>query len=131
MLDDVALALVTAGLVTDGLPNHDWQVYKGVLEDQPDRAVGVYTTGGEAPDELWALYRPHFQVRVRSGVDDYQAGATKLQAIFDFLHSGEVNIGGTYVFVYGKESGEIPLGRDEKRRSHLVHNFRVLKGASG
>ena len=43
-----------AGLVQENSAV-DWMLYKGFMEDGPDRAVCLYETGGDPPDERLAL----------------------------------------------------------------------------
>ena len=127
LLDDIGQALIDAGVVQATSDAVDWFLFKGFMEDQPDRTVCLYETGGDAPDERLALDRPGFQVKVRGAAADYPAVRAKLQAIFTALHAQEGDIGGDYVFVYATHSGAIPMGRDEKRRPSLAQNYIVLK----
>jgi hypothetical protein len=110
-------------------------IYIGSMEDgdpkvQPpivaDRAICLYDTPGEAPEEKWLIDYPSFQVRVRGQPNDYPTVRAKVQAIFNALHAQEMNIGTAYVFVYAKNSGPLSLGNDERRRVALVQNYRVM-----
>src|ERR1051326_5717979 len=98
LVDDVGAALVAANLGhTDAGPT-DWQIYFAYMQDQPDRSICIYESGGEVPETNWSLDRPHFQIRVRGKADDYQAVRAKAQEIFGVLHSGEAALGADYVY---------------------------------
>lgn len=125
-LDDIKAALLTAGVVTDGAVT-DWKIMLGYMQDAPDKAVCIYETGGDAPDPSSALDYPGLQVRVRGEPDGYQEMRAKLQEIFDNLHANEVSVGTDYVYIYAVQSGPIPMGQDEKRRPHVVQNFRIMR----
>lgn len=124
LADEIAAALTTAGVVggTSG-----WEVQRWHLQDTPDQVVVIYETGGDVPEERYALDRPGFQIRVRGLADDFRTPRQKLADVFNALHTGEVAIGTSYVFVYGVQSGPIPMGMDEKRRPSFVINFRTMK----
>lgn len=127
LLDDIATALVSAGVGQMTSNGTDWFIYKGYLQEGPDRAICLYETPGPAPEELWAIDYPDFQVRVRGKLDDYQAVRAKMQSVFFALHDQNAAIGAGYVYCFCKESGVIPLGQDEKRRPNIANNYRVMK----
>jgi hypothetical protein len=127
LVDDIGAALVAANIGHTTATAADWRIYFGYLQDPPDRAICIYETGGEMPETNWLIDRPSFQIRVRGNPDDYQAVRTKIQDVFNLLHAGEVAVGTDYVFIYAVQSGPIPLGQDEKRRPHLVQNYKVMK----
>ena len=137
LLDDVARALLEAGvghLTPDGT---DWQIYLGYLQDAPDRAVCVYESGGEVPETNWLIDRPHFQVRVRGLIDDYKVVREKEQQCFLALHSQEVALtaasgdqsppGARWIYCMAIQSGPIAMGQDEKRRPNLSRNYRAMR----
>lgn len=132
LLDDIGNALITAGLVTTGAG--DWKLMFGYLHDAPDRAVAIFEAPGGAPEQRWAIDYPDFQIQVRGKENDYPAVRAKLQAIFDLLHAGDVEINttvsppsGAFVYVYAVSSGPVPLGSDEKRRPRLAQRYRTMK----
>lgn len=129
LLDDIAAALIAASIgATDGVS--DWMIFKGFMEDTPDRAIGLYETGGPAPEEGMQIDYPTFQVRVRGGANDYALARTTIQAIFAALQDADIALGAVYVFCYAVQSGPLAMGRDEKRRPHLAQNWRTMKARS-
>lgn len=130
-LDSVQTALVNAGVGQKTRSSDDWFVYKGFLQDGAsicaDRAICLYETPGTPPLEAWAIVYPGVQVSVRGKPDDYTAVRTKIQEIFDALHSNEVAIGADFVYFYARQSGPLSLGRDERRRPMLSWNFRSMR----
>ena len=140
ILKDIQAALVAAGIgqITDS--KQPWMIYRNVMADTDpkatnkvvnDQAICLYETSGEVPEEGWSLDRPAFQIAVRGNPDDYDTVRAKLLECFDLLHAGETNVGTAYVYIYGKESGSISLGQDERRRTKLVNNFRVMRVRPG
>lgn len=126
LLDDIATRLQTDGIGTIGASS-GWAIFKAALPDGPDTAVALFETGGDAPEERYALDRPTFQVRVRGDAWGYSAARTKMQDIFAALHAQEANVGSDYVYIYAVQSGPIQMGHDESDRPHLSLNFRVVK----
>lgn len=135
-LEDIRAALVNANVGQITASNTDWFIYIGYLQDSPqtgaaktiaDRAICLYETPGEPPQELWAIDYPGVQIAVRGAPDDYQAARAKLQAIFDALHAEEVAIGSDYVYFTCLNSGPIPLGNDDLRRPKLAQNYSVMR----
>jgi hypothetical protein len=126
LVEDIGNALVTAGIAAsqDGA---DWQLFYYYMQDSPDRAIGIYETPGDPPEEGLALERPGFQIRVRSAPDGGQGAREKLKAIYDLLTAGEALLGADYVFVYASNSGALSLGQDENRRIEFVQNFRTMR----
>lgn len=124
LLDDFAAALRDAQLV-DGTSG--WKLYIGYLQDGLDRAVCLYETPGGVPEQRWAIDYPGLQVRVRGRADDFAAVQSKIRAVFDVLHAGEVEVGAAYVYIYALTSEPLSLGQDEKRRPTLVQNYRIMK----
>lgn len=125
LLDDLLTALVNEGLVVTS--EADWKIFLGYMPESPNRCVCVYETPGLAPEARWEVDYPDFQVKVRGNAEDYQAVRAKLQAIFDFLHSGQADVGAAYVSIDAKNSGPLSLGQDEQKRPSLVQNYRVTK----
>lgn len=126
-LDDIATALVTAGIGQITSNATDWFIFRGYFQDAPDRAICLYETPGVPPEEGLAIEYPGLQVRARGTLDDYQAARLKMQEIFDFLHGGEAAIGAAYVYFYAVQSGVIPMGQDANRRPHIVQNYRSMR----
>ena len=124
LAEDISTALTNAGVVGGST---GWAVQRRHMQSDPDKVVVIYETGGDAPEQRWAIDYPGFQIRVRSAADDFVGARQKLLDVFNTLHSGEVNIGGAYVFCYCIQSGPIPMGADEVRRPSFVQNYRVMK----
>jgi len=140
LLDDIQAWLVTQGigdnpinLGTSGLTG--WPIYKSYEPPSPDTLICLFETPGEEPDILRDLTigeEPYdvlgLQVRARSAVDGYSDLRNKMQQIFKALHQHEPNVtsGQDYVYIYAKNPGPLPMGKDTQNRDELVMNFSVM-----
>lgn len=141
--DDILAAIVAAGLGQAANSKTDWMVYLYSMQDSDpapglnvvaDRCIAIYETGGDPPEEGFAMDYPGFQIRVRGAPNASREARAKLQALFDLLHANEVPLNAgvsppsaTYVYCYAVQSGAIPMGLDERRRPHFVQNYRTMR----
>lgn len=129
LLDDIEAAIVTAGLGQNSADATDWFIFKGYMQEAPDRAICLYVAGGLEPLAGQPVDYPTVQIRVRGGVDDYDATQQKEDAIFKLLHdcNASVMIGSVYVYLIAMQSTPIPMGQDTNRRPALIRNYRIMK----
>jgi hypothetical protein len=102
-------------------------LFKGYQPHTPDKTITIYETGGPEPDQTPGTTHdfPTFQVRGRGAEFGYEALRTKMQEVFDTLNNASIS---GYVYVFGVDSGPIPLGYDkEDDRPQLVWNFKTMK----
>lgn len=92
----------------------------------PDRAVGVYDTGGFPSEVDYEYERPTVQVRVRGNRGDYLGTHTLAQAIRNLL-SGTANVivnGARYIGIWDM-SDILFLGYDDRHRPLVTLNLRL------
>jgi len=99
------------------------------MSPAPDRAIGVFETGGfpNDPHESALIDRPTFQVRVRGPKGGYSTARAKIAAARTALEIGNSTLSGRrYVHIVAQ--GEpVSLGMDENQRPELVLNFTALR----
>ncbi len=105
----------------------DWAIYIGAMPDKPDAAIGIFNTGGSAPNPQWLIDFPSIQVRIRGNEGSYEDAYTKCIAIKSILlglPSQDIN-GDRWVSVSG--IGDITeLGRDQNKRPEFSVNFALI-----
>lgn len=81
-LDDVRAYLIARGVVGSA----SWPIYEGLMPDDQDQTVGIFSTGGRAPETMGNEFnRPGMQLRVRGGKLEYAATYAKWKACYDVL----------------------------------------------
>lgn len=129
LLDEVATYLIAQGVGSSG-STANWTVNKGFLPASPDKAIGVFETGGFRNDGHTdaTVDRPTFQLLVRGDAFGYSTARTKLTAARTALEGiGNENMGGRrYVHVQAQHEA-LSLGQDENSRPKLVMNFTALR----
>ena len=117
-----------------------WTRAAGYLPPSPDQVVAIFETPGEVPEVVpegsteQAYDVPGFQVRARGGEFGYSALRTKIGAIYRSLHGSTLSptTGDPgYVYVYGVQSGPLPMGNDGNNRPELVWNFVAMREREG
>ena len=104
-------------------------LFIGIMPDTPDSCVGLYDTGGMAPDEaIEGLLYPTFQVRVRGAEGGYQTAYALAQSVRNALHqlANQTFNGTRYLYIFAS-SDILFLGPDEKGRPLFSINFRTAK----
>ena len=138
LLDVVGQWLIDQGIVggTSG-----WPLYKGFLppssqDDPTEKCIALFETPGDPPDVIRdpsihekTYDNPGLQVRGRSAVNGYQELRVQLQLIFDALHQNEPTgtSGEVFVYMYGKTSAPLQLGKDGTNRDEMSWNFTVMR----
>lgn len=62
-----------------------WLARIGKLVDNPHNVVAAFDSGGFNPNTKWLLDEYTFQILVRAGVNDYNAGWAKAKEVKDVL----------------------------------------------
>jgi len=128
LLDEIAARLIAQSVGVAG-STANWVVKKGWMPPAPDRAIGIFETGGFPNDghESALIDRPTFQVRVRAPKGGYSTARTKMGAARTALEIGNSTLSGRrYVHIVAQ--GEpVSLGCDENARPELVLNFVALR----
>lgn len=117
ILNDLATYLQTAGIGTLGT-----NLFESFMPGTPDNAVGIYATGGPAPDPDLPTHSPTFQVIVRAS--DYPSGEAKLASVRSALHQvANQLIGSTYFYYILANSEGGHIGRNERGLDEFSINF--------
>lgn len=128
LLDEVSARLIAQSVGVAG-STANWVVKKGWMPPAPDRAIGIFETGGLANDghESALIDRPTFQVRVRGPKGGYSTARTKIAAARTALEIGNSTLGGRrYVHIVAQSEPSF-MGYDENQRPELVLNFTALR----
>ena len=133
LLDGIAGVLVTAGIgIFDPdtvITDPDTGIFRGVMPDSPDRAIGLTAYPVEDTDLTDAI--TGVQIRMRAGrdpdvIDDMQ------DAVFDALHNRQhYDCGGLHVALSYRQS-QAWIGQDAHSRMELTANyyFRTVRSGS-
>lgn len=126
LLDDIGTILINAGQV-GGVTG--WTLYKSYLPDEPDKAIAIFETGGDPPDQSEGTRYDviRFQLIVRGVEYGYDTAHDKIQTIFNALN--DVSYSG-YVYIFGLQANPLSLGYDVKNRPELSINFECMKQRS-
>ncbi|MCG3176829.1 MAG: hypothetical protein MOGMAGMI_01793 [Candidatus Omnitrophica bacterium] len=117
IIDDIAQHLHNQGIGTLGT-----NLFKSSFPDDVAQTfiIGVFDTGGVAPDTYLPIDNPTFQVSVKSTT--YTVGQSKLEAIKNALHqtaNSDLGVSNSSYYYYihaqsnGGHIGKTPLGWDE------------------
>lgn len=130
LLDDLADYLSTSGI--------SGTIYKGVMQETPDAAVGIYETGGIASVKAMnpnpgqaVLEQPSVQIVCRDVPEEYSVARLKAQNIFavmDGMPTRSIN-GVEYKWGSARQSPFL-LGRDEAGRVLIACNYDIKKALS-
>jgi hypothetical protein len=127
--DEIAAAVVKAGLAQDASETADWRIRIGYIQDAPNRSICIYLSGGRPPEPGLPVDYPNIQIRVRGNPDDAQAVINQENSIFKLLHANfeSTTVGIDVVYLYAVQSAPMSLGQDENRRPSYVRNYRLMK----
>lgn len=130
LLDDIAAYLVTQGIGVATSSASGYRVVKGFMPPNPDKVIGLFETGGAAPNRYPGdLDYPRFQVRVRGAAFGYSTARQKLWSVFTTLQAVDNTTtlnGWVYVSVEAV-SDVIGFPLDSNNRPEVVMNFRALR----
>lgn len=132
LLDDVETRLSTqsvAGIAgSTNAVDLGWTIYKGFMPPDPDKAIGIFETGGFPAEAIPELNYPTFQLRVRSSSTGYSTGRQKVTDAETALH-GIVNItiNGRYYPGFFAMSDAISLGVDNENRPIIAQNYKAMR----
>lgn len=102
------------------------------MPDEPDIAIGLYSSSGMAPDIKTKLRRPGVQIIVR-GDRDPLTSATLAQQVYNALHATDAKTftdGGTEILLCAARQEPIRLGPDDNGRYEYSLNFQLITGGS-
>ncbi len=100
-----------------------WSINVASEPASPETAITFYDTSGGEPDtDELDVFRPSFQVRVRSS--NYQDAYAKQVAIRDLLIYDPIETDDYLFSLIVMTSDILPLGRDANNRHLLVANYR-------
>lgn len=127
MSKQLALFLQTKGFGTFNESGVGGNIFINTLPDQPDAAVGIFTTGGPGSDRLNRYGKDALQILIRTVPYDPRVGETKARQIIESLNgynSGFLVNGGDYIVdVEAVQSGPSGIGKDAKNRFEYSQNF--------
>ena len=136
ILEQIRAHLIAQGIeggATDD-PSY-WPIKIGFQPSTPNQCITLYMTPGDEPGIVKdpsiepAYDKISFQVRVRSELNDYPGSIAKIQQVFEALHQNEPDaISGEqyFVYLYSKNSGPLPMGKDSNDRFEFTWNFYAL-----
>ena len=118
---DIMEVIANAGLGTLGV-----DLFMDRLQETPDFQIVVVNTSGFAPDPdpQFQLFRPSFQVLVRSAKNGRLAAYSRLSRIY-LLLNGKTNfdIGGSHYLQIVPSGDIMAVSVDENNREILSANF--------
>ena len=133
LITDVLDFLVAEGLIGGAT---GWAQAAGYIPPEGDKVIAVFETAGLVPEVVkagsdeQAYDDPGFQIRGRGAEFGYDELRQKMGAVYRSLHGstlGPTTGDPAYVFVYGVQSGPLPLGLDDKSFPHLTWNFIAMR----
>lgn len=132
LLDGIAGLLADAGVGVfrpDGVvANPETGIFRGVMPDQPDRALGLTAYPVEDTDLTDAI--TGVQIRIRAGRDP-DAIDDLADAVFDVLHNRRhYHLGSVRVVLSWRQS-QAWIGQDALKRMELTSNFYFRTTRSG
>ena len=128
LLDEISARLIAQGVGVAG-STANWVVKKGWMAPAPDRAIGIFETGGFPNDghESALIDRPTFQIRVRAPKGGYSTARAKIAAARTALEVGNTTLSGRrYVHIVAQSEPSF-LGYDDNQRPELILNFTALR----
>lgn len=129
LLDDLSVFLSSQGL-GGATSSASWMITKAYMPPQPNNVIGLFETGGEAPDRYQAnLDYPRFQVRCRGTAFAYSSARAKLFAVFQALQGVDNGrtINGRYYPGIEAVSDAIGFPLDSNNRPEVLQNFRAFR----
>jgi hypothetical protein len=132
LLDGIAVLLDGAGVGVfrpdDVIQDPDTGIFRGVLPDSPEKALGI--TAYPVADDDTTNTITGVQIRMRAGRDP-NAIEDLADAVFDELHNRrQYRIGGLYVAISWRQS-QAWIGQDAQKRMELTSNFYFRAVRSG
>jgi hypothetical protein len=124
ILDEIGARLTTL-LLVDGATG--WALCKAFLPASPDKVVLLSELGGLGPEQRVQLDHPEIQVRVRGERFGYAAARTRMQAIYDALHTYSGTLSGIRYASIAAVQSPIGLGFDDNERPEIVCTFRCAR----
>jgi hypothetical protein len=133
LLDGIAGLLAEAGVGVfrpDGMVGADETgIFRAVMPDQPDRALGLTAYPVEDSEHTDAI--TGVQIRMRAGPGDVDAIDDLADAVFDALHNRQhYEVGGVHVALSWRQS-QAWIGQDTHGRMELTSNFYFRTVRSG
>jgi len=128
---DIRQYLISNSISATGSSGADWTAYRGIMPDQPDRAISIHAFGG-TKNPKFLLDEVNLNVTVRGQASgDYAISYAKLQDIEDLLLGSEnFTVAGTkYISILSFSSIKF-IGRDEKDRPLWNTDFLVAREPS-
>jgi hypothetical protein len=102
-------------------------IFLNTIPDQPDEAIGIFTTGGPGADPNGVYGRSAIQLLIRSIPNDPRAGESKAMAVVNSLHGFNSDFlagGGSYIIdTTAQQTGANNIGADENNRVEYSQNF--------
>jgi len=128
LLDEISARLIAQGVGVAG-STASWVVKKGWMAPAPDKAIGIFETGGfpNDPHESALIDRPTFQVRVRAPKGGYSTARTKIAAARTALEVGNSTLSNRRYIQIVAQGEPVSLGMDQNQRPELVMNFTALR----
>lgn len=123
---EIALHLASVGVGTFG-GSSPWSIYFASEPASPDDTITVYDTPGGEPDtDELDLFRPAFQIRVRSA--NYAEAYAKHSTIREILTLPDTITAETSIFIGIEMSTDVAgIGTDDNDRHLLVANYRAMR----
>ncbi|MET9138906.1 minor capsid protein [Streptomyces parvulus] len=125
LLQEAGIGLFTPGEVIGG---QDTGIFRGVMPDQPDRALGLTAYPVEDTDLTDAI--TGVQIRMRAGRDP-DAIDDMADAVFAVLHNRRhYSCGGVTVVLSWRQS-QAWIGQDAQQRMELTSNYYLRTSRPG
>lgn len=123
LLDEMSTRLIGQSVGVTG-STANWVVKKGWMPPAPDRAIGIFETGGRPNDPGQGLVdRPTFQVRIRGPKGGYSTMRSKVAAARVALETGPLTLQNRYYVQIVADSEPVFLGYDANQRPEMVQNY--------
>ncbi len=122
--------LHAASVTTNGsqpITNTRWAMKVGVMQNAPDRQIGLLDTGGHS-NPKWLLDTVTVQAIIRSGREGYQEGYDKAKQVKDVLLGIEPTVFDTSSNLVGVtiQSDIAFMHIDDNARALFSINFRLI-----
>ncbi|MEU9557976.1 minor capsid protein [Streptomyces fumanus] len=133
LLDGIAGLLQEAGIgifSPDGvIGGQDTGIYRAVMPDEPDRAIGLTAYPVEDTDLTDAI--TGVQIRMRAGPGDVDAIDDMADAVWAVLHNRQhYELNGVHVVLSWRQS-QAWIGQDTRHRMELTANYYLRTMRSG
>jgi hypothetical protein len=127
-LEDLAIALNTAGVGVYPGTGATRTIYIGEMPDEPDACIALYARPGRPKELFCDIQYPELHVEVRAAT--YAAAQTKAEAVDTALHGQhDVALSGHKYLTIRALGVPAKLEVDGRNRTIFYQNFVVTKGA--